>query len=330
MLLITGASGFIGGHMVAEAMAAGHEVVAAVRAGSDRSRLGGARILEWRMEDSGAMAEALAKLGRIDGVIHNAGLTKALANEDYHRVNVDNTRRLVEALQQANKVPNRFLLISSLAALGAPPPNAERIDTTQVPQPLTAYGRSKWHAEQYLESLDTSFPWVVAQPTAVYGPWERDILTVIRLASRGLAVTIGPRDQRLSFIHARDVARSALALLAHPAALHKKFILSDGRDYRSADVGTSIQQALGRRASLKVHIPMGVIRPIAALSEQVGRWQGKAVPLNREQLAQLTAPNWHCDAQPLLRTIGFQPEFDLFNGMQDTINWYRNAGWIGG
>jgi nucleoside-diphosphate-sugar epimerase len=280
------------------------------------------------MQDAGAMAAMLAKAGRFDWVIHNAGVTKALRQEDYYTVNEGNTRRFVEALQQADAVPERFLYISSLAALGAPPPGAIRIAADQPPRPLTAYGHSKWRAEQYLESLGASFPWVVAQPTAVYGPWERDILTVIRLVNRGLELSIGPRDQRLSFIHGHDVARSVFALLEHADVLRKKFIIADGKDYRAADVGASIREALGRKATIKIRIPAAVMRPVATLSELSGRWRGKAVPLNREQLAQLTAPNWHCDAEPLLTTIGFEPAFDLYTGMKDAVEWYRKAGWI--
>jgi UDP-glucose 4-epimerase len=327
-ILITGASGFIGGHLVAEALATGHEVTAAIRAGSDRSRLKDVQILELKMEDREAMTNVLSKAQQFDWVIHNAGITKALNKEDYFRVNVENTKRLVQALQASGKVPERFLLVSSLAALGAPPPEAVRIAAGQSPQPLTAYGQSKWEAEQFLESLGSTFPWVIAQPTAVYGPWERDILTVIQWYARGLELSIGSRDQRLSFIHAQDVALSVLAILKHPEALHQKIILSDGRDYLSSDVGRSIGKALGREAKLKLNIPMTVIRPLAALSEQIGRWQGKAAPLNREKLAELTAPNWHCDTQPLLTTIGYQPQFDLYSGMKDALTWYRQAGWI--
>ncbi len=329
-VLITGASGFIGGFLVAEALERGYDVTAAVRKHSDRSRLTDPRIrlLELPMDDAGVMMKTLEKVGHFDGVIHNAGITKSLNREGYYIVNEGNTQRLTEAIGQLNPGLKRFVYVSSLAALGAPPMLAERIAANQEPNPLTAYGHSKLQGERYLESLGRSFPWVVAQPTAVYGPWERDILTVIRLAAKGLSLSIGPRGQRLSFIHAQDVADSILTLLEHPEALHRKFILADGRDYRATDVGEAIGQALGRKRMLKIRLPGAVVRPVATLSELTGRWQGKPVPLNRESVAQLTAPNWHCDAGPLLKEIGFRPAFDLYTGMKQTIAWYREAGWI--
>jgi nucleoside-diphosphate-sugar epimerase len=327
-ILITGASGFIGGYLVTDALARGLEVTATIRSGSDRTRLIDERIrlIELPMHDTAAMERILLQEGRFDWVIHNAGITKALKRETYYDINTGNTQRLVEALSHMDLLPNRFLFVSSLAAYGTS--IADRITLDQMPKPLTAYGDSKLQAEKYLEGVGTTFPWITVQPTAVYGPWERDILTVIKLANKGLELTIGGRQQRLSFIHAADVSGSIFNLLEYSGAVGRKFILSDGHDYRAPDVSASIRQALGRSRTLKLNIPTAVMRPIAALSEVAGKWQGKAVPLDREKLAQLTAPNWHCDAQPLLEEVGFKPKYDLYSGMQDAINWYRGKGWI--
>ncbi|MEO6760060.1 MAG: NAD-dependent epimerase/dehydratase family protein, partial [Saprospiraceae bacterium] len=241
-ILITGASGFIGGYLVAAALERGDEVTATVRAGSDRSRLTDPRLqlLELPLHDAAAMAGIFQSTARFDGVIHNAGVTKALHRADYRKGNLENTRRLVTALQMAKAVPDKFLFVSSLAALGAAPEGVAQVRSDQTPQPLTSYGASKLEAEQFLESLPADFPWVVVRPTAVYGPWERDILTFIRLVSQGLELTIGRKPQRLSFIHAADVAQAVFRILENPLARHRKYILSDGRDYRTADLGAAV------------------------------------------------------------------------------------------
>lgn len=331
-ILITGASGFIGGYLVERALQNGHDVTAAVRHSSDRTRLNDPRLqlLDFPLGDVEVLTERLQKAGRFDWVIHNAGVTKALTHEGYREGNTENTRRLTIALQNPGLVPDRFLFVSSLASLGAAPHGAEMIQGSQPASPLTAYGESKRQTELYLESLPHEFPWIVVQPTAVYGPWERDILTVIRMANRGLELTIGRNAQRLSFIHAADVASAIFHILESPVPMvnHQKFILSDGHFYTTEDLGAAIRKALGGKKNLKVRLPLGLVKQVAGIAETIGRWQNKPSALNRDKLPELAAENWHCDASPLLKTLQFQPEFDLSRGMDNTIAWYKQAGWL--
>lgn len=329
-VLITGASGFIGGHLVAQALEQGDDVTAAVRPSSDRSRLSDPRLrlLDLPLGDAAAMTSLLQSAGRFDWVVHNAGVTKALSRDDYHEGNTGHTRRLVQALQQAGRVPGKFLLISSLAALGAAPAGTPQIREGQLPKPLTPYGESKRSAEDYLTSLPSDFPWVVLQPTAVYGPWERDILTFIRLIQKGVELTIGRQPQRLSFVHATDVARAVFRVLEAPAALHRKYIISDGKAYRTEDLGAAVRQALGGKKTWKIRLPLPVVRQVAGVAETIGRWQNKPSALNRDKIPELAAENWHCDASPLLEELHFQPAFDLYQGMAQTVRWYREQGWL--
>ena len=328
--LITGASGFIGGYLVQKALERGDEVTAAIRSGSNLARLGDPRIrlLELPLQDEEGLTAVLRQVGRFDRVIHNAGVTKAFSRKEYEVGNCGHTRRLVQALQQSDTVPGTFLFVSSLAALGAAPAGAEQIFSSQTPAPLTPYGESKRAAELFLESLTSHFPWTVVQPTAVYGPWERDILTFIRLMQNGLELTIGRRPQRLSFVHASDVAQAIFCTLDSPAAVHRKFIITDGRAYNTADLGAAVRQALGKKRTLRLRLPLGLVRRVAGIAEEIGRWQKRPSPLSRDKIPELAAENWHCDVSPLFDETGFQPKFDLYSGMADTIRWYREKGWL--
>ncbi|MDO8367339.1 MAG: NAD-dependent epimerase/dehydratase family protein [Saprospiraceae bacterium] len=330
-ILITGASGFIGGYLVAQALQAGHEVTAAVRPNSDLTRLNGPglQLLQLSLGDVSALTKQLQAVGRFDWVIHNAGVTKALTRDAFREGNTENTRRLTMALQETGSLPDKFLFVSSLAALGAAATGSPMIHANQTPQPLTPYGESKLESERYLESLSRELSWVVVQPTAVYGPWERDILTVIKMAKMGLEMTIGRQSQRLSFIHGSDVARAIFQILdAETQANHQKFILSDGNAYTTEALSAAIRESLGGKKTLKIRLPLGLVKQVAGISETIGRWQNKPSPLSRDKLPELAAENWHCDVSPLFETIQFKPEFDLFSGMKNTVEWYKKAGWL--
>ena len=329
-ILITGGSGFIGGYIVALALEKGYDVTVALRSGSDRTRLQDARIqfLDLPLGDLSEMTQRLKQIGHFDWVIHNAGVTKALSQDGYREGNTANTRRLVSALQNTGQHPTKFLFVSSLAALGAAPSDHLMIDENQTPKPLTPYGESKRAAEIYLESLSPEFPWVAVQPTAVYGPWERDILTFIKLVNKGLEMTIGQRPQRLSFVHAADIAAAIFQVLESPTALHRKYIISDGKNYRTEDLGAAVRKALGDKKTLKIRLPLGLVAGLAGITETVARWQNKPAALTREKIPELAAENWHCDVRPLFEELKFQPDFDLYSGMKNTVDWYQKHGWL--
>ena len=94
------------------------------------------------------------------------------------------------------------------------------------------------------------------------------------------------------------------------------------------DLGAAVRQALGGKKTLKIRLPLGLVRQVAGIAETVGRWQNKPSALNRDKIPELAAENWHCDATPLLDELHFQPKFDLYRGMANTVNWYQSNGWL--
>jgi nucleoside-diphosphate-sugar epimerase len=329
-ILITGASGFIGGHLVELAAQRGMEVVAAVRKGSDTSRLqiAGVTVQHFDLGDPQKLPVQLQQAGRFDYIVHNAGVTKALKRETYFAVNQGVTINFVSALQATNLQPSQFVFVSSLAALGEATEGAERVYGTQQPKPLTAYGASKLAAEQWLEQNAPDFPWVIARPTAVYGPVDRDVFQFIAMVHKGLEVTAGSLDQKLSFIYGPDAAAAILDLATTPTAKHQKYILSDGHDYTARDLGDAVRAACNRKRTLKLQLPIAVLKPVAALVGQIGQWRGQPTALNLEKVAELAAKNWLCDSKNLFSDTRFKPQHNLASGMKAAVDWYKNAGWL--
>jgi UDP-glucose 4-epimerase len=325
-ILITGANGFIGSSLADRALAQGWEVTAAVRLTSDRTYLADPRIrfLHLHFDNECALRRELEKAGRFDFVVHIAGATKALQRADYFRINADYTQRFVEILRDEALKPQRFLFLSSLAALGPANENG-RVHPQQSPHPVTTYGASKLAAERYLESLD-DFPWTVLQPTAVFGPRDKDVLEFVKLINSGLELYIGREPQRVSFIYIHDLVEMMLAAL-ESGHNRRKYIATDGRDYTTDDLGNAARAALQRR-TFRIRLPLGIVRLVAATAETIGKWQGKMPPLNREKLNEIGGANWWCDAAQTFEELQFTPSHDLHSGMQETVEWYQKNGWI--
>ena len=325
-ILITGASGFIGGFLVEEALQRGWDVTAAVRPTSNRVWLQDERIrfLELNYKNAAALQETLQSAGRFDYVIHNAGSTKEPSREAYFDSNFENTRRFAEALIANKQTPDKFLYVSSLAAIG-PAKSGQWIKPHQTPAPVTFYGESKLATEQYLATLP-AFPWVAVQPGAVFGPREKDIYIAIRLAYKGWAFLIGTKPQDLSFIYVKDLAALMYAALEHGIP-GKRYLATDGRAYSNFDVGKAVENVSGRRTTT-IKVPLPLVRIVAAASEAVGKVRRKTPPLNREKLGELAAESWLCDMSESFADLRFQPRYDLFAGMEETVRWYKNNRWL--
>ncbi|MCS6930010.1 MAG: NAD(P)-dependent oxidoreductase [Saprospiraceae bacterium] len=326
-LLVTGANGFIGSALTEHALALGWDVTAAVRRGSDCRYLADKRLhfVHLPYESPQELSKVLRQQGRFEYVAHIAGTTKALHRKDYFRVNADYTRHLAQALSDEAVRPSCFLFLSSIAALG-PAQEAERVHPDQLPRPVTTYGASKLAAEIHLEAYKESLPWIVIQPTAVFGPRDRDLFQFIRMVHYGLELYIGLRPQPASFIYVKDLVELMLTALER-GPKGQKLIATDGRDYTTDDLGAAVRTALSRR-TLRVRLPVSVVRLIAALNEQYGRLNNKMPALNREKLRELIDVNWHCDASRTFQQLNFYPAYDLYRGMEETIQWYRHHEWL--
>ncbi|TXK37337.1 NAD-dependent epimerase/dehydratase family protein [Pontibacter qinzhouensis] len=326
-VLITGASGFVGYHIVEAAVQAGLEVFAAIRPGSMVAHLSPFAI-QYTTLDYANVASLQKELEekQYTYIIHAAGTTKAKLAQEYERINADFTRNLGVAAAAAAIPLKKFVFISSLAALGptvyeAPLPIQDQSNA----MPVTAYGRSKLVAEKYLAEIE-ELPLVVLRPTAVYGPREKDIFIVLKTLNLGLEPYISNKPQWLSFVYVKDLAKAVMQALG-AAKSHTSYNVSDGNSYDRYALATITKRILGKK-SVKVHVPLGVITLVANLLEAAYATSSKMPALNKEKLSELAAENWNCSIERIRQDLGFVPEYDLERGLAQTLQWYKDNKWL--
>ena len=264
-ILITGASGFIGGFLVEEALRRGYETWAGIRAGSSKAHLQDKRIhfIDLKYGDQEALTAQLSDFAREHGawdyVIHNAGLTKTLDKRNFFRVNAENTHRFIEALAAAGCKPKKFLLMSSLSSYGRGDEKTFRPIRLDDPQrPDTAYGQSKLEAENYIRK-QTYFPYVILRPTGVYGPGEKDYFMEIQSVKSGLDFAVGAIPQRITFIYVKDLATVAFLSLEKEEIKNRHYFVADGDVYTDESFARMIQDILGKKRVLHARIPLGLV-----------------------------------------------------------------------
>ncbi len=322
-ILITGANGFVGYHLIEAAMSKGLAVYAGVRAGSDVRHLEAFNVpvveLDYNHE---AALQRHFEQQHYSYIIHAAGATKAADEAAYHIANALNTEKLCEAITAYP--PKKFVFISSLAALGPMPYGAEhRIETDSPAYPVTSYGKSKKEAEAIVTSKQ-HLPWVIIRPTAVYGPREKDFLVLIKTLNNGLETYIGRQPQLLSFVYAKDLAAVALQACISDTQ-HKAYNISDGEVYSKYEFANTIKKILSQKTII-IHVPTPIARMIAGALEYLSR--NKTPLLNRGKIAELTAANWNCSIEAARKDLQYRPQYTLENGLKKTVEWYQNNRWI--
>ncbi len=332
-ILITGASGFIGSTIVDKALELGHETWAGIRSGSSLRYLQDERIkfIDLQYDDSRMLTQQLRgqveHVGPFDAVIHVAGLTKARRNEEFDRVNYQYTRNLAEALQAADALSGTFILLSSLSVMG---PGDEKgytpFSVESVPNPNTAYGRSKLKAEQFLFN-QKNIPWLIIRPTGVYGPRDKDYLILMKAVQNGLDVGVGFRKQLLTFIHSMDLAGVIFNLLAK-GIKNKIYFLADGDSYTDTQFNAIVKEVLGKKRVIRLKIPLWLTKQAACLNGGLSALLGKTSTFNSDKYQIMKQRNWNCDVTPLKEDIDFIPNWKLKEGVEMTVAWYRRQGWL--
>ncbi|HEX6431330.1 MAG TPA: NAD-dependent epimerase/dehydratase family protein [Niastella sp.] len=326
-VLITGASGFIGFHLIEAALRQRFDVYAAVRSGSDISHLKeyDIKFCELDYTNVKELSKQLAATG-CHYIIHAAGATRAGSQQMYDTINASYAFNLASAaVEGLESQLRKFVFVSSLAAVGPLNSSNALITENVPPTPVTGYGRSKLLGEQKLKTL-SSLPLVVLRPTAVYGPRERDIFIMLRSIQRGIEPYIGRVEQQLSFVYVKDLVTAIMNSLFCNGS-HMTFHISDGGSYDKYEFAHVAKHILNRK-TLRLHLPYAMIKGIAFAMEKWDGWRGKTPVLNREKLHELTAVNWQCSIEEAKTHLGFSPQYSLKQGLWETLQWYRLNKWL--
>jgi dihydroflavonol-4-reductase len=319
--LVTGATGFVGSHLVEALQNSSVEVTGLARSSSKAADLArrGVRVVSGDLHDTAGLERAVRDQ---DVVYHVAGVVAARDEAEFIHANRDGTRNLLTAAERQGRP--RFVLVSSLAAAG-PAPRGAPLSGTEPPHPVTAYGRSKLAAEQIVRS--SSLPWSIVRPPIVYGPRDREVLKVFRLARLGLAPVFGDGSQELSAVHAEDLAQALMAVTKAPTTIGGTYHACHPQVFTSADLGQAVGAAMGRSV-VRLRVPQAVGRVLLAITETSARLTRQVTILTTDKANEFFQPAWTGDPSPLTRDSGWRARHDLSSGLADTYQWYRKAGWL--
>jgi len=325
LALVTGATGFIGRHLVPLLLERGDAVRAVVRNPAKfRAVFPDSRHIE---TVPGDLADPACAARAVDGathVYHVAGVTKAFNSAAYYQGNVEVTRTIVAAVRASARAPERFLHVSSLAAVG-PSITPEPPTDFDSPAPLTHYGRSKLEGEAAVRPLAAVCPVTVFRPPVVFGPGDIDVLHFFRAVARGWLPIVGHDRKRVSAVYAPDLAAAMVAAADSDAAVGKTYYPCYTESYRWSELGRIAARVLGRTCR-RVTVPIPVVWAVALAAQLVGRIARQPTILNLEKVREMRAFYWVCSPAEAARDFGFQPRWTIDEAIRRTIDWYKDHG----
>jgi nucleoside-diphosphate-sugar epimerase len=322
--LVTGASGFIGTHVVRELAKAGQRVFAMVRSPASAAALE-PHAEAVRLADLRDPAALEAAVEGADVVVHLGGLTRAKSEAEFMETNAEGVLRLARAARARAPGLRRFVYVSSLSA-GGPSEGAAARTEEDAPRPVSPYGRSKLAGEERLRDAADGMPWTILRPPIVYGPGERDLHTMFRHARRGWVPMVGFGDRAYSIVHARDLAGAILAVTASDAAAGQVYYVAEPRAYAGRELVAHIAAAIGTRARV-LPVPHWVATLVGAAGSGLRPLLRRPPIVTLDKLPEIVR-SWVCSPRKIERDCGFRCRIAFPEGAAETAAWYREAGWL--
>ena len=321
--LVTGATGFVGGHVIDQLLDRGDTVTALVRSPAKAASLArrGVVLVHGDLDNYDALRRAAA--GQ-DVVYHAAALTGAVDEAEFMSANRDGTANLARACVRTGG-QQRMVLISSMAAGGPARRGTPRTEDGHD-QPVTMYGRSKLAAEQALRGEQLA--WTILRPPTVYGPRDRDnLLAVFRATRLGFAPVFGDGSMEISLIHVVDLAAAILAAGTHPGLGGRLYYVNHPEVVTSAALVRTIGRSLGHEVRL-VPVPEWLARGLLSVSGLTAGLLHRKTILRADKANEFYQEAWTADPCAFVTATGWTADFDMLGGIVNTAEWYQANGWL--
>ncbi len=312
-VLITGATGFVGIHLVRKFLADGYIVKCLVRDHKKLQRQLGKTFFDVLVGVLDLNNPDPKEFNGFDLVIHNAGATKALSLDEFIQVNATGTLNVVNAVLQAGSC-KRFVYISSIAA-GSPSFVGHRED--EKSHPVSDYGRSKYLAENYIvKHLYDVIPYTILRPAAVYGAGDTELIQITKIIKIGLIPSFEFNDNQVSLIYVRDLVNATSYLSTCLGAMDMKINVAYPENL-------SLREFLEYSASLlkpsarTFKVSNTILRLLIETNKFIGDCYDAPVMMTPSKLKELSS-SWAVNTSKLT-SLGFEPAYRFKTGWKLTL-----------
>jgi nucleoside-diphosphate-sugar epimerase len=321
--LITGGTGFIGSHLINHLIDKKNaEVYALVRDLNNLKWLEGMDIHFLH----GDLFSIPSLPTSIDYVFHIAGMTKARKVADYYTVNQHGTASLFQALQAQNIKPKRIILLSSTAAAG-PSRDGNPVKEDDLPHPVTAYGESKLLGEREALKFKQDIPLIIIRVGAVYGPRDEDFLVYYKSIKKGFLLSQAFQESRYQVCYIKDLINAFDLCIQKELTSGEIINIANPHHVTWDEFGNAIGDILGKKP-VTIRCPYFLLKLSAVVLEATAALTKKPSIFDRDKLTAIMQAGWLTDTTKAEQLLSFTPQFSLKQGLQETLKWCVDQGWL--
>ena len=321
-VLITGASGFVGGHLARTLHAKGYSLRILARRTSNLKKLSAIDFerFEGDITDPVSLIPAVEN---VDYIYHSGGLIKARSEAEFIEVNGDGTKNVCAVAQTHAPNLKRMVYISSQAACG-PGEGTKPKDEMSPCNPLTPYGASKRLGEKWTQQF--KLPWTIVRPPAVYGPEDHGMFEFFKVVAGHIRPTLGS-DGKASVAYIDNLVDGIIKAGERPEGMEQIFFIADDSAYAKSELAQIIKTALNTWA-IPIRFPAWAVRLVARISESFAKGFGRAALFDSHKANELLAENWLISINKARMLLEYDPKVSTEDGLTRTARWYRQEGWL--
>ncbi len=255
-------------------------------------------------------------------IIHLAGLTKTYKKENYYFINRDGVKIIAEKSLNLKNL-KKFILISSLAAQG-PSLDCKPAENNCEPSPVSHYGKSKLEEERELLKHIDKLNILILRPPAVYGEWDLDFLEEFKLVKKGISLNIKykPAQRFLSLVNVKDLVRAIFYFAEKETENGEKLCITEQKVYSWEEIEEIIANHLKTKIKLKITLPLWFGKIIAFVLTLLSMITKKGYIFNSDKIHEIKYSCWICSGKKA-EEYGFSTKFNFDNSLNQIIDWYK-------
>jgi len=338
-ILVTGATGFIGSHLVEKLVGGGQKVSAFVRnkeaETSKKEKKDSINLLKklnvnfcyGDLSDEKSIEGAVQD---VDVVFHLAAIARPMAIpwERYFEVNEKGTRNLLRACKKRNKKKKfkKIIIMSSVSAVG-PTRNGSPVNENTKCLPVDTYGRSKLAGEKVaMDYFDKDkLPIVILRPPMVFGPRDFEMLRLFKTVKKGF-FPVGSNEKCMEFLYVGNLVEACLLALEN-GRIGEKYHISNGEHYSINQIVNEIAKAEGKKV-LPIHFPKSFFVLAGYFVELFGKIIGFKPPFKHDTVIWMTKKFWYSDISKARKELEYAPKFSLEEGIKKTVEYYTKKNFL--
>lgn len=323
-VVLTGANGFLGSHLVDKLIKEDFDVHCVVRKTSNTKWLNDKKLTlhSCGLIDIDPLAEVFKN---VDYIFHLAGTVSAFNYEGYYYGNVTLTQNIFDALDKSGALPKKIVVTSSQAVTGPSTSAHNAIETRS--EPISFYGKSKLEQEELCKKYFDKYNISIARPSIIYGERDTEFLQFIETVKNGLVPLVGFESKPISSIYVEDVIEGFYQMAIQEKAKGQIYHLASEEVLTWKQLGEQCATVLNKKP-LYLKLPHFVIKTVGAISGGVGKLRNKPATFDTQKAIEGVQAGWVCNVQKVKDQLGFNAQYSFKDGIEKTITWYKEEKWL--